>query len=469
MRMGMRFTERMAGTWRTADGCREQPIGFDMHADVPAELHPLGSVSGHLAGTLAAGGLAQQAEATGTIELSPVEHRRIRYTIDFRSDDGTLLHLDGWKSIDWLRPVSTWTTLPATITASGGSVVGTATLRFRLRDLPAFAARMRATPWTDDVLALQEPRWKGRPGRLDVWYETFTDPVTGTGFWLHHELVAPSGPPRRPGAPSSGGDGAYLHGWAAAFPPDSPPTWARYGPHPLGLRQAPAAGAPRVEPGARSGEAGPLRWDLRFEDHSRPLHTVPAAAWRRELLPAAHVVFAPCATFHGTVVVGDRTVAVTDAPGAAARIYGHGNAERWAWLHADLGGGDVLEVVAAVPRRPGLRRLAPVTMVQLRQGGRDWPAHPLLAAPLMRCRIGLPGWTVSGRIGGRRLHVRVEQPAEHCVTVPCTDPDGSPATCTNTERANAHVLLERRQAGRWLCDGEWRLQGTAHAEVGSRP
>ena len=469
MRMGMRFTERMAGTWCTVDGCGEQPIGFDMQADVPTVLHPFGTVSGRLVGTQVAVGLAQRAEATGTIEISPVEHRRIRYTLDFRGDDGALLHLDGWKSIDWRRPVSTWTTLPATITASGGSVVGTATLRFRLRDLPDLAARLRATPWTDDALALQEPRWNGRPGRLEVWYETFTDPVTGTGFWLHHELVAPSGPSRRCGAPSSGGDGAYVHGWAAAFPPDSPPTWARYGPRPLGPRRTPAEGAPRVEPGVRFGKAGTLRWDLCFEDHSRPLHTFPAVTWRHELLPAAHVVPAPCATFHGTVVVGGRTMVLADAPGAAARIYGHGNAERWAWLHADLGDGDVLEVVAAVPRRPGLRRLPPVTLVRLRRGRRDWPAHPLPSAPRMRCRIALPGWTVSGRVGDRRLHVRVDQPAERCVTVPYTDPDGDPATCTNTERADAHVLLERRQAGRWLPDGEWRLQGTAHAEVGGRP
>ena len=40
---------------------------------------------------------------------------------------------------------------------------------------------------------LGPPRWRGQPGRLEVWYLTATDPATGTGLWLHHEVVAPTG------------------------------------------------------------------------------------------------------------------------------------------------------------------------------------------------------------------------------------------------------------------------------------
>ena len=61
------------------------------------------------------------------------------------------------------------------------------------------------------AMTWQQTRWRGQPGRLEVWYSTLTDPTTGTGFWLHTELVAPT----------SGA--AFLHGWAAAFPVDGPP------------------------------------------------------------------------------------------------------------------------------------------------------------------------------------------------------------------------------------------------------
>lgn len=502
MTMGMRFTEAMVGTWRRAGGDRDLPIRFDVTADTSTLLKPRGTVTGRLAGTLSAGDLVDDASATGTIEVSPLQHRRIRYVLDFADDGGAPYRFDGWKSIDWLRPLSTWTTLPGTVHDADGAVVGSATLRFPLRDTPALAASVRlvrrGAGAPDEAEALQRRRWDGRPGRLEVWYDTITDPDSGTGIWLHHELVAPlpggGGTPNaaaepdraagiRDGAASAGtghGSGharpgvAHVHGWAAVFPADGPPRWSRFGPEPVGpglVAPGPwfTAGDVVVGPGRRSGTAGDIAWDLRCEDGSAPLYTFPPATWRHELLPGAQVVPAPSASYRGTVDVAGHRVELVAARGATARIYGHGNAERWAWLHADLGDGDVLEVVAAVPRRPGLRRLPPLPMVRLRLGGRDWPPNPLTAAPRLRCHIDLPTWTVTGRVGGRRLHVTVTQPEDRCVRVPYADPDGSPATCTNTERADADVLVERRTAGRWEVEGRWQLRATAHAEVGTRP
>src|SRR5690606_1889851 len=65
---------------------------------------------------------------------------------------------------------------------------------------------------------LWDRRWRGAPGRPEVWYATFTDRATGTGLWLHGEMVAPTdgSPPTR-------------LGWAALFPPDGPPSWHRTG------------------------------------------------------------------------------------------------------------------------------------------------------------------------------------------------------------------------------------------------
>jgi hypothetical protein len=453
------FHEVMAGTVRL-DG-HERPMRLELGVDLPEVFRPWGDTSGTLCGRIEVPGWADDRCARGTLRVAPIAARRIRYRLDFTAGDGRPLHLDGWKSISYRRPLRSMTHLPATITDDAGAVVGEARLRFDARhDLAGFLMgfRLRGGPPPDLPPDLLRSRWRGQAGRLEVWYTTLTDPATGTGVWVHHELVAPRD-----------GRAAYAHGWAAVFPPGEDPVLGRFGPHPW--EPSPAFTVPDVsmDAGALRGRAGALSWDLTAREGGPPLFTFPRWAWRREALPAAQVVAAPSAVFSGTVRHGDRVLNVRDAPGATARIYGHGNARRWAWLHADLGDGDVCEVVAAVSTRPGLDRLPPLPFVRLRVGGTEWPAgDALLAAPRMRARIGLPSWTVGGRSGDRMIRVDVTQPPGETLAVDYTDPDGSRAVCHNSERADAVITLLRRTAGRWELDRRWRLDGTAHAEVGLR-
>lgn len=292
------------------------------------------------------------------------------------------------------------------------------------------------------VVDYLKPRWDGTAGRLEVWYTTLTDRSTGVGVWLHHEVIAPSS-----------GEAAFAHGWAAVFPVDGTPVCGRFGPVPV------------VGCSYLVGTAEGVSWELGVRGGGRPLFTFPRWAWRREILPTAHMVSAPVASFSGVVRCGDVVHRIDDGIGATARIYGHGNARRWCWLHADLGSGDVLEVVAGVSPRPVLRRLPPLVFLRLRVDGRDWPAG---GVPLLGSRIGLPSWSVWGTIGRRRIRVEVRQPAERTVELRYREPDGSsPAVCRNSEVADADVVLERwRGRGGWYVERRWELRGTAHAEVG---
>jgi hypothetical protein len=332
--------------------------------------------------------------------------------------------------------------------------VTSATIRRLLRSGHSAVAAGTAT----DALA---PRWHGQPGRLEVWYMTLSDPATGIGCWVHYEVVAPVS-----GAP-------FARGWIAVFFPEKPPVMERFGPDPVAVPSAnafPRGGGPSFEPPAFHGRAGHLVWDLRWEDGGdAPLFTFPSWAWEREVLPGAQVVPVPSSRFYGTIRVdGTEFVLGDQARGAVAHIYGHGSAERWGWLHADLGEGDVLEIVSAVSHRPGLSRLPPMAFVQLRRGGRDWPRDPLVAAALFRTRLGLPAWGVRGTVGRWRLRADVSIPATGSVVVGYVDPDGSTATCTNSEVADAEVVLEHRHK-RWEVAATWHLRGTAHAEIGARP
>jgi hypothetical protein len=305
------------------------------------------------------------------------------------------------------------------------------------------------------------PRWDGKPHRLEVWYSTFTDSATGEGYWLHYETVAPvEGEP-------------YAHGWAAIFPVDGPARAERFGPLPVappreGSRLWFSAGDARVDGSSMAGSAGDLSWDLQYGDDAAPLLTFPKWSWEREVLPASQVVPFPTATIVGTFRIDDRAVLLSGARGNLARIYSHGSAERWAWLHADLGDGDVLEIVAGAPRRRGPVSLPIVPLVQLRVDGRDWPRQQLALSRRQRACVALPDFSVATRSGRRRLRAEVHVPPECSVALRYTDPDGSTATCTNSERASAEIVVEQWDDG-WRTERAWSLRSTAHAEVGLRP
>jgi hypothetical protein len=306
----------------------------------------------------------------------------------------------------------------------------------------------------DELRSATAPRWRGKAGRLEVWYATLSDPLTRAGLWIHCETVAPV----------HAADAPYAHGWATWFAPDGPPRTERFGPE----LTAPASGAAwfdaagvRAAPGRLAGSAGSLAWDLSWKDAGTPLWTFPRAAWERELLPGAQVVLAPTAEFAGSVTTtfrADDAVRVDGWRGGVAHIYGHGNARRWGWIHADLGDGDVVEAVTAVSHKPGLRRLAPMAFVRFRIDGKDWPTSPLPSLR-MRTTLGVRHWQLEGRIGGRRVLIRVDQPPERCVSLGYTDPDGGRAVCTNTEQADIHIEVD---------DRHWSVLGTGHAEVGLR-
>jgi hypothetical protein len=302
------------------------------------------------------------------------------------------------------------------------------------------------------------PRWRGQRGRLEVWYATATDRATGTGLWVHHERIAPT-----EGEP-------YAHGWVALFPPGEAPIVERYGNEPYGdsddglwFTSASASVGPGRFCGTAAGESA---WDIGWTHAERPMWTLPKRVWARELLPSAHVVVAPKAEMSGKVAVAGRALAL-EGTGAVAHIFGHGNAQRWGWLHADLDEDTSLEIVSAVARRPGMRALPPLAFVQLRRDGTDWPGDPLLTAPLFRTRLSSPTWRVRGVVGRTRLTVTVNQPEERCVRLDYTDPNGDGAVCTNTERADVEVKVDRWR-GRWITEAEWSLEGTAHSELGTR-
>jgi hypothetical protein len=300
------------------------------------------------------------------------------------------------------------------------------------------------------------PRWQGQRGRIEVWYASATDSATGMGLWVHYELVSPT-----EGDP-------YVHGWIAGFPSDLPPGVVRFGPEPV-IDAGPdwlTGTTFSVGPDRMAGSVGDTSWDLAWRGVEPPLWTMGAMPWRREVLPSCQVVCAPKATLVGDVRIDGVSYSI-EAVGNLAHIFGHGNAQKWGWLHADLDDDTTLEIVAAIGRRPAMRKLPPLSFVQLRRDGKDWPRNPLASAALFRARLDLPTWSVRGIIGTHRLSVTVTQPEDRSVYLDYTDPDGAAAVCCNSEIADVDVSLEKWSRG-WTTEAQWSLVRTAHAERGYR-
>src|SRR5204863_229556 len=77
-----------------------------------------------------------------------------------------------------------------------------------------------------------------------------------------------------------------------------------------------------------------------------------------------------------------------------------------------------------------------------------------------RAHVDLPRWNISVRSRRRRLRANVLIPTERAVALTYVDPDGTTATCTNSDRASAEITLEAYDGG-WRTARPWSLDARA--------
>ena len=132
--MGFEFAETMSGTveWDAEPGKRH-PFRFEITAHAESMRKHLANGRASIRGTVHAPPRVVSADAEGTITIRPVGQRIIRYELSFVADDGKPYELVGQKDINWLRPLATFTKLPAEIRDEQHRRVGTCLTRFDLR------------------------------------------------------------------------------------------------------------------------------------------------------------------------------------------------------------------------------------------------------------------------------------------------------------------------------------------------
>jgi hypothetical protein len=317
-------------------------------------------------------------------------------------------------------------------------------------------------------------KWDNGRGHYEVYYVTFTDPVSRIGFWIRYTLLAPLG-----------GD-ATCSLWFLAMDPSNPSAnvarkhtlpaaqlLSRTDPFRLEigsawLDDAGAAGAIDDTDGRCSWE---LEWTSRLPAYAH-VHPLLRATLAKTVLFLPH----PDLEISGTIDMGGRRITLDRVPGGQAHLWGSKHAQTWAWAHCndfvDAAGDRRAETfvdgVSVFVQRLG-RALGPNTPVVARVGGRDLLSTRPLAVARNQSSFDLDCWRFEALTPRRKLVGDVEARREDLVGVTYRDPDGEPAYCYNTEVASMRVAVhERSLGGSWHKVDELHSEGKAHFEYAQR-
>ncbi len=143
--MGISFFERMSGVLTEPCGS-SHPIEFEIKAEASDMVRFFRFGDAAITGIVDAPPFARDAGLQGSMRVSILAERAIRYQFCFQNDDEERFVLQGAKSIRWFRPLRSFTVLEATLTRERDAVqLGTATIRFDLGGLVPFLKSWR--PW----------------------------------------------------------------------------------------------------------------------------------------------------------------------------------------------------------------------------------------------------------------------------------------------------------------------------------
>ena len=142
--MDFRFHEVMEGVLQMPSERFDRAFRFELDVDIPrCERAAWSSAVGTAKGQVWIDGIAKGAPAEGTLEMSPIRKRRLRYAFDFEVD-GKKHSFDGHKTLSMRRPVHGWTTLPGKVFGPDGKELASAVLKFHLRrDLASLVRSFR--------------------------------------------------------------------------------------------------------------------------------------------------------------------------------------------------------------------------------------------------------------------------------------------------------------------------------------
>jgi hypothetical protein len=286
-----------------------------------------------------------------------------------------------------------------------------------------------------------------RAGHYESFYQRANHPDRPLAFWIRYTVFAPAGDP---GA-------AVGEVWAIAFDGET-------GQHAVAKREVPMAecefdrnnfavrvGSARLGPGALSGSAGDIGWELQYSGDAPPLLLLPPKMYSAGFPKAKSLVALPLARYSGSYSIAGREIAVDGWTGSQNHNWGSQHTHRYAFGQV-AGFTDApdsfLELATAKAQLGGPFRTPWVTALVLRHGGREYSLVALRRALRARARYGYFHWDFA--TGDDEVHVsgRISAEREAFVGLRYGNPPGGYKHCLNTKIGAAEVAVRHRDTGR---------------------
>jgi hypothetical protein len=323
--------------------------------------------------------------------------------------------------------------------------------------VPASPDKLSAVAEEDNV-----HRVAGRAGVYEVWFLTFTDPVTGRGYWIRSTYLAP-----KRGLPSAGV-------WFARFDPADPSlsfgihrrsdTWA-FSSSQFDVRVDGTFMASGMAQGSVEGGGHHASWELEYPTEGDTYHLLPEPLYRGSLIPTRPLSPNVDTRVSGWVSVDGQRSDLSKVPAQQGHVWGERHALRWAWAHCSgfIAEEAVVHAVTAQGRR------GPMRTPFLTFAGVCWDGRWIrLTRVARKPDFGLGTWRVDLESRRYRLTGRIEAPSMALLRARYVDPDGTPRYVHNSEIASCRLALFERRAGGFDEIALLESRGTTHAEWAGR-
>jgi hypothetical protein len=299
------------------------------------------------------------------------------------------------------------------------------------------------------------------PGSYEVWFLTFTDPRSGTGYWIRSTLLHPRSGPGSAGV------------WFARFDPGDPAgTIGIHATYPDAKVSADEFDVRIGDSVMRSGHVGGslgggghrIDWDLDYGIGNPTYRLLPDVMYTGTFAPTRPFSPNPQTLVSGAVTVDDERSEISAAPGQQGHLAGTRHAERWAWANCS----DFIGEEAGVQTLTAQGRRGPLVTPYLTTVGVHWQGRWIRFTKLGGRDFGLGRWKVDVTNRRHRLTGRIEAPARALIRARYEDPDGAPRYCHNTETASSHLVLFERRSRGFEEVALLESRGTTHAEWAGR-
>ncbi len=294
--------------------------------------------------------------------------------------------------------------------------------------------------WNGARLAGRSPA-----GFYESYFQRANHPTRPLAFWIRYTAFSPARHPEQ----------ARGELWAIYFDGEThaivatkqsvPLAGCRFSPAGLDVGIGDATLTTGALRGAASSPSHTVEWSLSYSASQPPLLLFPEPWYERGLPKAKVLVGAPGATFHGTLTVDDRAIAVDGWRGSQNHNWGPRHTDRYAWgqVAGFDNAPDAFLECSTAQVKVGPIWTPRMTLIVLRLDGEEFALNSPWQALRAAGRYHQFNWTFDSRSRDVRISGTISAEARAFVGLTYQNPPGGTKTCLNSKIARAEISVTR--------------------------